>query len=293
MTKPAAIEWDSDGGGGDVGQDGGMRLVACDLDGTVVRSDHTISDRTLEAFRACERAGVDVLFVTGRPMRWMAPIVEATGHSGVAICGNGAVVYDLGNESVIEVRALTAEAVTASVSALRGVMAEVAFAYETVTGPCREADYLPHLEAAWQMPVGTVEELLADGRQVLKVLCRSSVMKADEMLARARPVLAGLAEPVHSNSADSLLELSALGVSKAATLADIAGQRGIAPSEVVAFGDMPNDVPMLHWAGRGYAMADGHPEAIAAADAIAPACDLDGVAAVIEQLLGQRYCPVE
>jgi hypothetical protein len=270
-----------------------MRLVACDLDGTVVGRDGAISPRTVDAFAACERAGVGVLFVTGRPVRWMAPVAEATGHRGVAICGNGAVIYDLSGERMLAVRALTATAALATVDALRAVLDDVAFAFETVAGFRREPGYHPTHDPARQAAVGTVEELLTaelptEDPQVLKVLCRSRTQFADAMLALARPALVGLAEPVHSNAADRLLEVSALGVSKASTLALVVAERGVTPAEVVAFGDMPNDVPMLRWAGRGYAMADGHPEALAAADAVAPPLREDGVAQVLEDLLRRR-----
>lgn len=92
----------------------------------------------------------------------------------------------------------------------------------------------------------------------------------------------------HSNAADSLIEIMAAGVSKASTLAEVAADRGVGAEQVVAFGDMPNDLEMLRWAGRSYAMADGHPEALAAADAVAPDCGDDGVAQVLERLLRAR-----
>jgi len=265
-----------------------MRLVASDLDGTVVRADGSISARTLAALAACEELGVGVLFVTGRPPRWMAPVAEATGHHGLAVCGNGAVVYDLGSERVVSTRALPRRAVLDAVAALRGVLPGAVFGFETTSGYRREADFLPHHEAARRARVGTVEELLVDDPVVVKILCRVEGAAADPMLAAARPVLAGIAEPVHSNSGGSMLEVAALGVSKASTLALLAAGRGIAPRDVVAFGDMPNDVPMLRWAGCGYAMADGHPEAIAAADEVAPPCADDGVAQVLERLLATR-----
>lgn len=264
-----------------------MRLVASDLDGTVVRHDGTMTARTVAALHACEARGIDVVFVTGRPMRWMAPVAEATGHTGLAILGNGAVVYDLGTETVVETRALSADAVRAVVGALRPLLPRAHFALETLSGYRREVDFMPHHVAAREAMAGTVDDLLADDPVVLKVLCRDETSTADPMLAVARPALDGIAEPVHSDARSSLLEISALGVSKASTLAILAAERGIAPSEVVAFGDQPNDVPMLHWAGRGYAMADGHPEAIAAADDVAPPCTQDGVAQVLERLLAE------
>jgi Cof subfamily protein (haloacid dehalogenase superfamily) len=262
-----------------------MRLVASDLDGTIVRADGTISARTVAALTACRTSGVDVVFVTGRPPRWMPAIADATGHRGVAICGNGAFVYDLGAEQVLRTRALPADAVLAATRALRVVLPAAHFALETLAGYRREPGFMPHHEAARAAAVGTVPELLADGPIVLKLLCRDETSTADPMLALARVALAGIAEPVHSDGRSSLLEVAALGVSKASTLAILAEQRGIAAADVVAFGDMPNDVPLLRWAGRGYAMADGHPEAIAAADHVAPPCAQDGVAQVLEGLL--------
>jgi Cof subfamily protein (haloacid dehalogenase superfamily) len=265
-----------------------MRLVACDLDGTIVRSDGTMSARTIAALTACEEAGVDVVFVTGRPARWMPPIAAATGHRGVAVCGNGALVYDLGTEQVVDTRALPVPAVLAATRALRAVLPAAVFALETLSGYRREPAFMPHHEAARAALAGTIEGLLADDPVVLKVLCRDETSTADPMLAVARVALAGIAEPVHSDVRGSLVEVAALGVSKASTLAVLAARRGIRPSEVVAFGDMPNDVPMLRWAGRGYAMAGGHPEAIAAADDVAPPCAHDGVAQVLEGLLAAR-----
>lgn len=261
-----------------------MRLVASDLDGTIVRSDGTISVRTLAAFAACEARGIDVLFVTGRPPRWMAPVAEATRHHGIAVCGNGAVVYDLGRERVVRTRALTVQAVRDAVGALRAALPGAVFALETLTGYRHEPPFPPH-DAAATAIAGTLDELLTDHPVVLKLLCRDESTTADPMLALARPALVGIAEPVHSDGAGSLLEVSALGVSKASTLAELAAERGIRADQVVAFGDMPNDVPMLRWAGRGYAMADGHREALAAADGTAPPCAEDGVAQVIERLL--------
>lgn len=82
-----------------------------------------------------------------------------------------------------------------------------------------------------------------------------------------------------------MLELSLPGVNKAVALAEYAANLGIEPAEVVAFGDMPNDIEMLRWAGQGYAMASGHPAAIQAAGKQAPHFDDDGVAQVLEERL--------
>jgi hydroxymethylpyrimidine pyrophosphatase-like HAD family hydrolase len=263
-----------------------MQLVASDLDGTIVRGDGSIGVRTLTALASCERCGVEVLFVTGRPPRWMPSIADATGHRGIAVCGNGAVVYDLESGGTVVVGGLDPLHALAVGETLRGILPGAVFALETPSGLRREPGFVPYHPDAHRVSVGPLPEILG-GDPLIKVLCRVEGMDADSILGLARPALAGLAEPVHSDSAGSMIEIAALGVTKASTLALVAAERGIAPGAVVAFGDMPNDVPMLRWAGRGYAMADGHPEALAAADAIAPACAEDGVAQVLEGLLGE------
>jgi hypothetical protein len=125
-----------------------------------------------------------------------------------------------------------------------------------------------------------VEELVAEG--IVKLLARHEGMNADELLATAHRSVAGRGTLTHSSS-DGLLEISAVGVSKATGLAELAQERGIGPADVVAFGDMPNDLPMLAWAGRGLAVANAHPEVLSAADEVIGSNDDDGVAAYLEQ----------
>ena len=270
-----------------------MRMVACDLDGTIVGADGTISTRTLAALAECERLGIHVVFVTGRPPRWMEPIVAMTGHQGLALCGNGAVVLDLATNEVVSSSGLSPETVLEAAARLREHIPGVTFALETLNGYRREAGYFPLHQAAVEAATGVLEDLLADCPVVIKLLCRQGrpeygSLDSDGMLAIARAQLAGLVEVVHSDPASFMLEISAPGVTKASALAWLAGSLDVAADEVVAFGDMPNDVPMLAWAGAGYAMAGGHPEAIAAAPFQAPPCAEDGVAQVLEDLLAAR-----
>ncbi len=264
-----------------------MRMVATDLDGTVVRHDGTISARTVAAFDACERAGVEVVFVTGRPPRWLDAVVEQTGHRGLALCANGALVYDLAAERVVRSHTISRADVLEARGRLRDAVPQATFALETLAGFRREEDYLTRWDTGVQALVGPIEDMLADDPGVLKLLCRNESGNSDDLLDLARSLLEDVAKPTHSNPNDTLLEVSALGVSKAHTLAELAAERGIDQADVVAFGDMPNDLELLAWAGRGYAMTGGHPDAIAAAPHLAPPCEDDGVAQVLEQLLAR------
>ncbi|WP_426564438.1 HAD family hydrolase [Angustibacter sp. McL0619] len=265
-----------------------MRMVATDLDGTIVRADGTVSERTVAALQACLDAGLLVVYVTGRPMRWMAEVVDQTGHRGVALCGNGAVVYDLAAEQVLAARTLSPEVAVRVAALLREAMPDAQFAVETLAGFRLEPGFQPHWDDAVRFrpfPEGDLGQLLADDPGLLKLLCRSESRLADDMLARAIPALDGIAAPTHSNPRDCLLEISALGVGKASALADLAAEHGIDPADVVAFGDMPNDLDMLAWAGRGYAMRGGHADVLAVAELVAPPVTEDGVAQVLEALL--------
>jgi Cof subfamily protein (haloacid dehalogenase superfamily) len=258
------------------------RLVATDLDGTIVRSDGTISTRTLAALDAVEAAGADVLFVTGRPPRWMDKVAAVTGHHGLAICGNGAVVYDLRSERIVETHPMDVTAARKVAELIRAAIPDVCFAVETETGFAHEPDYPPQeRDVSIVLAIGPVEDLL--DRPVLKLLARHPSMAPDEFLDRTRAAAGAYAEFTHSSTI-ALVEISALGVSKATTLASYATRHGITADQIVAFGDMPNDLPMLGWAGHPYAVANAHPAVLAAVANHTASSDDDGVAQILEKL---------
>jgi Cof subfamily protein (haloacid dehalogenase superfamily) len=262
-----------------------VRLIATDLDGTIVRSDGEISDRTRAALAAAEDAGLLVVFVTGRPPRWMAPVAEAAGRHGIAICANGAIVYDLHNATVIEEFPMDAEVARGLATAIRHAVPGVAFAVERRGGFGLE----PRYEARYELPsdafVAELDELLTG--PVIKLLARHTTMPSADLHAAAAAAVGELAVLTTAtfSETDGLLELSAAGVTKAFGLERLAAEHGIAAAEVVAFGDMPNDLPMLAWAGHAVAVANAHPDVIALADEVTASNDDDGVARVIERLL--------
>jgi Cof subfamily protein (haloacid dehalogenase superfamily) len=267
-----------------VSADTGYRLAATDLDGTLIRTDGTVSRRTCEAMHAAEAAGIVLALVTGRPPRWMAPVAQATGHTGIAVCANGALLYDLHTETVLASSLLPVADQQRVVAALRAVAPGLTFAAEYSPGFGHEPGY----RHGWDLGladvrVGPVEEIL--DRPVAKLLARHRTMASDELLALAVEVLGG-SVAVTSSSREALIEISAPGVTKASALAGLAGRHGLTAEQVVAFGDMPNDLPMLAWAGRAVAVANAHPEVLALADEITASNDDDGVALVLERLAG-------
>ena len=261
-----------------------MRLFATDLDGTLLRSDGTVSARTRTALAAVEASGRALVLVTGRPPRWMPPVVQETGHTGLALCANGAVVYDLAAERVVQEHLIDPRVGAEAVAAIRKALPDVVFAVERsgARGLGREEAYGVPYAPTGEVLVAEVDELLAD--PVTKLLARHDDMDPDEMLARVREVVGDLVEVTHS-STRGLMEISASGVSKAVALSRLTDELGVAADDVVAFGDMPNDLPMLGWAGHAVAVANAHPDVLEAADEITASNDDDGVAQVIERLL--------
>ncbi|WP_031080169.1 Cof-type HAD-IIB family hydrolase [Streptomyces sp. NRRL WC-3549] len=265
------------------------RLIATDLDGTLLRDDKTLSDRTIAALAAAEDAGIEVFFVTGRPARWMDVVSDHVHGHGMAICANGAAVADLHADGrLVEVRPLERTAALEVVRILRDAAPETSFAVELTTGIHYEPSYPPfHLDPG--ATVAIAEKLLREeqpdsGAPVLKVLAHHPELTPDSFLTLAREAAGGLASVTRS-SPTALLEISGPGVSKAGTLAACCAERGIDRAEVVAFGDMPNDVEMLGWAGTSFAMGNAHPAAVEAASGVTLTNNEDGVAVVIERIL--------
>jgi Cof subfamily protein (haloacid dehalogenase superfamily) len=262
------------------------RLIATDLDGTLLCRGGTVSERTAAALAAAERAGLRVVFVTGRPPRWMAQLSPHIGGHGVAICSNGGAVVDVHRGELLETFPLDREETLAVVRALRERLPGTAFAFEFPGGFAREPEYtLVMWESDKPHHVAPAEQLIAEGRVdgLFKLLAKHPDLDPDSFLQQAREA-AGHVVEITRSSPVPLVEISAAGVTKASTLARWCGEQGIDRSEVVAFGDMPNDLEMLAWAGASYAVANAHPDVLAAVARHTVSNEDDGVAAVIETL---------
>ena len=261
------------------------KLIGTDLDGTIVAHYGFISERTKIAFTAAYKAGIHMYFVTGRPIRWMVEIKENF-NFGTSICANGAMLYDFINQKILEQWLFSPESQLETINRLREVIPSVNFAVEIDEQFHREKDYLARWDTGIDdVGVNKIEEVI--NKPALKMLarCGDASMSSDEMMSAATKALVGIATVTHSNSTDSLLEISADGVSKGETLSKIAARHGLTAEDCVTFGDNPNDFSMLSWASRSWAMADGHPDLMNYAKFQTDAHQEDGVAKVIERLL--------
>lgn len=261
------------------------KLIATDLDGTIVADYGFISERTISAFSKAHNMGIEIYFVTGRPPRWMAEIKEAFGF-GNAICANGAMLFDLDNLTVIEEWLIPVESQLQVAQKLRAAIPTISFAVEFEEKFHREVAYIPRWDIGMDnIGVDQIEALMTQPAFKILARCSAGDFTSDQMLEIARRELDGIATVTHSNAVDSLLEISAIGVSKGMTLARMAGRSGLTAEDCVAFGDNPNDFSMLEWAARSWAMADGHPDAAKYAKFVTDPHQDDGVAIIIEQLL--------
>lgn len=279
-----------------------IRMLASDIDGTLIRSDGTVSDRVRRALESAAEHGMLVSFVTGRPPRWLHEIADATGHTGIAVAANGAVLYDLASETVLEERLLSTHLLATLTAELRERFPDVCFAVEYGENPDRCAAPFTALGSEpayihdWQInprvdrqgrPLPT--PLIADldtltSRPAVKLLAKDRAIDPDDFHAEASQLIAGRATVTHS-SGYGLLEIAAAGVTKASGLASLAARHGIEAAQVAAVGDMPNDIPMLQWAGAAFAVGNAHPSVLHVADRVLPTNDEDAVAVLLDELL--------
>lgn len=262
-----------------------FKLVASDIDGTLIHDDGTLSPPTIDVLA---KLPVPFVLVTGRPVRWLHQLYEQMPTPVPAVCANGAVVYDPAHDRILRADPLSTDLLLDVTKRLREAVPDVALAVEVEDGrsfwyeetwPVRWEGRLPH-----QVRVLTTPEELTSVPAV-KLLARSASHEPDAFLELVSRTLGELAETTHS-SKSALVEISAPAVTKAAGLAWLCERDGIDASEVLAFGDMPNDIPLLAWAGHGVAMGNAHPAARAVADEVTRTNDEDGVALYLREEFG-------
>ncbi|MDP9821213.1 HAD family hydrolase [Nocardioides massiliensis] len=258
------------------------KLVATDLDGTLLDSRGEVSPRTREVISALEERGIVVVFVTGRPLRWMETLWEHVGDHGLAVCSNGGIVYDVRTHRVVRSRTIPRTTGLEVADRLRSELPGTAYALERLDGIAVEEQFGLRFPRPSDLRIGPLEDYFEDDA-VVKLLAKHDAHDPEPYWHRVEELVGDLVTTTWS-SVGTLVEMSAEQVTKATTLAQVCLDRGIAPEEVVAFGDMPNDLAMLSWAGRSYAMANAHAQVRAAADHVAPPHDQDGVAQALEEL---------
>ncbi len=263
---------------------GRPRLVATDLDGTLLRTDGTVSAYSARVLRDLSDAGIETVLVTARPPRWLHELAHVVGDRGVALCGNGAFRYDVPRRRVFAERTIEPEVLADVVRDLRRELPGTGFAAERATGLAAEHAFSAmHERHPDELVATTALEDLRDARAG-KLLALNPHL-ADGAFLDAVIEVVGDRLVLSYSGAGGLAELSAPGVTKASALQDWCAELGVAAEDVWAFGDMPNDLPMLEWAGRAIVVANGHESVHELADETVATNDDDGVARRLAQLL--------
>jgi hydroxymethylpyrimidine pyrophosphatase-like HAD family hydrolase len=257
-----------------------FRLVATDLDGTLLRPDYSVSEHTRAVLARLVSSGVRVVLVTGRPPRWVFLPIEQTGVHGPVVCANGALTFDPDTRSVLDHRTLDPDSAVSIVLLLRKELPGVQFAFEMGLRFGRERSWVPLDPPPDEI---VVDDGLVLARQPLtKLLARHPLADAAQLAAVIVAHMPQRATVTWSTPA--LVEVSGAGVNKATALDRLVRRIGAEPKQVVAFGDMPNDIEMLRWAGLGVAVANAHPDVIEVADEVTASNADDGVAVFLERL---------
>ncbi|MFF7601176.1 HAD family hydrolase [Streptomyces mirabilis] len=261
------------------------KLVATDLDGTLLRSDETVSERTREALAAVTSAGAAHIVVTGRAVPWTRHILDDLGYEGLAVCGQGAQVYDAGEHRLLtsvtldrQLAGLALAKIEAEVGPLLLAASRDGLDGEVLVGPGyrRQDGSLP------VVPIRDATDLWS--APLNKVYVQHPTLSDDELAAVAAKVAGGLVGVTMAGA--GIVEILPLGLSKATGLSLAARRLGVKAADTIAFGDMPNDIPMFAWAAHSVAMANAHDELKAVADEVTSSNEEDGIAVVLERMLG-------
>ncbi|MET7439817.1 HAD family hydrolase [Streptomyces sp. NPDC004082] len=261
------------------------KLVATDLDGTLLRPDDTVSARTREALAAITAAGAAHIVVTGRAVPWTRHILDELGYDGLAVCGQGAQVYHAGEHRLLtsvtldrQLAGLALAKIEAEVGPLLLAASRDGLDGEVLVGP----GYRVHEGPLPYVPIKDADDLWS--APLNKVYVQHPTLSDDELAEVASRVAGGLVGVTMAGA--GIVELLPLGLSKATGLSLAARRLRMKAADTIAFGDMPNDVPMFAWASYGVAMANAHAELKAVADEVTSSNEEDGIAVVLERLLG-------
>lgn len=266
-------------------------LVVSDVDGTLLTSRERVTDRMRAVVRSMNHQGTVFTLASGRPARWLLPVLEQLPVRPVCVCANGAVVYDSSQDRITHTFAFSPDVLDQLVTSIRSAVPGVGFGAERAGEGERAVPDAGELFAvtdgydhAWDSDEHTHVDMAGlVGSPAVKLLVRDPRLSSAELYEKLAPVIDPEVATATYSWEGGLVEVSAPGVSKRSALEWIAEDIGVEASEVVAFGDMPNDVEMLRWAGLGVAMGNAEDGVKSVADEVTADNNSDGVAQVLER----------
>jgi Cof subfamily protein (haloacid dehalogenase superfamily) len=263
------------------------KLIATDLDGTLVRSDDTVSAYTHEVFARVRQAGIRVVGATGRGPRLTSLTRNDIRDADFLVMAQGGWVLDQAESAYLLRSRLSGTALAGVLAALEAEVGPLSVMIEALEHDAAPlwGDYDP----TWRYPVAFEPRSRADclADDVIKAFARSFDYPVDDLLAIARQVVPPEVASVTQAGLD-YVEICPANVDKGTGLGVVADAVGVDPADVLVFGDMPNDLPMFAWAGWSrVAVSNAHPELLAMADEVTLTNDQDGVAVYLDRLLSR------
>lgn len=263
-------------------------LVASDIDGTLIDDNERIPRRVRSAVNRMIRAGTVMALATGRPARWMKPVLDQLNVRPVCVCSNGAVIYDAARDQILQQHVLQPHIMRRIIDAAR-LVTDVGIAVErsgeSAFAPEHELFIVaPSYAHAWDADeYGHASEVEVVSQPAVKLLLRNDALTAAQLYALIKPLVPESMAHITYSMNEGLLEVSAPGINKATGVAELAKYIGVSACEVLCFGDMPNDIEMVKWAGHGVAMENAHPDLKAVANEICGSNNNAGIADVLER----------
>lgn len=255
------------------------KLVALDVDGTLVDGDNNLSAAVRDAVWGLRDKGIETVITTGRAIPGVMSTVAKLGFDdGIAIGSNGAVVFSYAPPVVLH--SVTFDA-SAAVALILAEVPDAMVAVEEMGVGYRVNKHFPEGEIGGQITLQSVEELVE--HPVSRVIIRAPEHSAEEFGAIVSEI--GLTDTSYYIGYSAWVDLAPEGVSKASGLEFVCERLGVDVSEVLAVGDGHNDYEMLEWAGRGVAMGHAPNRVKRIADDVTGSIEQDGLAQELAKYL--------
>lgn len=257
-----------------------IKMIATDLDGTLLAAESRIPEENIRALKRAMDAGVRVCLCSGRMIESSMPIAHALGVNAPMVLFNGAMVYDGERDEILSGHVIPRET---ALSLLRELEAMGAYV-QAFPGRNYYMERATDWTAYYAAKIGVMGEetgmplsrwLKTDVYKLLCLGAGAELARIMEALAEKYPQLCFV------KSGETHLEIVAAGVNKATGLQELAGRMGVLPEEIMAFGDEANDLPMLEYAGCAYVMENAPDEVRNRVKLIAPRSIYAGVAEIV------------
>ncbi len=262
-----------------------IRLIATDIDGTMLRRDGSLSPAVKRSLKAAAHAGIHVVPTTGRPFVVATDVIESLEHDDYWIFANGAITWHHGRAETVRGYWMQPDRAITMIERIRTYLPGASFAVEFETDAIFEHGFerlVTIVDGLHLVPdvTGALES------RVQKILVFDHTRTVDDLYQSVQAAIGN--DGVATYSGLAFVEVAADLVTKAMAVSELAADLGIDRSEVASFGDNHNDVSMLEWAGRGYAMGNATTDAMAAADFVIGTNEDDALAAQVWSLIAEH-----